>query len=72
VDNSFRPGTTGKEDLTPENALSHLFGVTIFNDFSARDIQMQEMMGLLGPAKGKDFATALGPWITTPGDAQGL
>jgi len=60
----FVIGQPGK-DLTPENALSHLFGVTIFNDFSARDIQMQEMMGLLGPAKGKDFATALGPWITT-------
>ncbi len=60
----FVIGRPGK-DLAPENALSHLFGVTIFNDFSARDIQMQEMMGLLGPAKGKDFATALGPWITT-------
>jgi len=60
----FVIGRTGK-DLTPENALSHLFGVTIFNDFSARDIQLQEMQGLLGPTKGKDFATALGPWITT-------
>ena len=60
----FVIGRSGK-DLTPENALSHLFGVTIFNDFSARDIQLQEMQGLLGPAKGKDFRTALGPWITT-------
>jgi 2-keto-4-pentenoate hydratase/2-oxohepta-3-ene-1,7-dioic acid hydratase in catechol pathway len=60
----FVIGRSGK-DLTPENALSHLFGVTIFNDFSARDIQLQEMQGLLGPTKGKDFATALGPWITT-------
>src|SRR6266516_2718806 len=60
----FVIGRSGK-DLTPENALSHLFGVTIFNDFSARDIQSQEMQGLLGPTKGKDFATALGPWITT-------
>jgi 2-keto-4-pentenoate hydratase/2-oxohepta-3-ene-1,7-dioic acid hydratase in catechol pathway len=60
----FVIGQAGK-DLTPEQALAALFGVTIFNDFSARDIQMQEMMGLLGPAKGKDFATALGPWITT-------
>ena len=60
----FVIGSSGK-DLTPENALSHLFGVTIFNDFSARDIQSQEMQGLLGPSKGKDFATALGPWITT-------
>jgi 2-keto-4-pentenoate hydratase/2-oxohepta-3-ene-1,7-dioic acid hydratase in catechol pathway len=60
----FVIGRAGK-DLTPEQAQAFLFGVTIFNDFSARDIQVQEMMGLLGPAKGKDFATALGPWITT-------
>jgi len=60
----FVIGRAGK-DLTPEQVKAYLFGVTIFNDFSARDIQMQEMMGLLGPAKGKDFATALGPWITT-------
>jgi 2-keto-4-pentenoate hydratase/2-oxohepta-3-ene-1,7-dioic acid hydratase in catechol pathway len=60
----FIIGRPGK-DLTPELAKAHLFGVTIFNDFSARDIQSIEMKGLLGPAKGKDFATALGPWITT-------
>ncbi len=60
----FIIGRSGK-DLTPEQARSYLFGVTIFNDFSARDIQSTEMKGLLGPAKGKDFATALGPWITT-------
>jgi 2-keto-4-pentenoate hydratase/2-oxohepta-3-ene-1,7-dioic acid hydratase in catechol pathway len=60
----FVIGRSGK-DLTPEQARAYLFGVTIFNDFSARDIQSTEMKGLLGPAKGKDFATALGPWITT-------
>ncbi len=60
----FVIGRTGK-DLTPEQVPSYLLGVTILNDFSARDIQMQEMQGLLGPAKGKDFSTALGPWITT-------
>ncbi len=60
----FVIGRAGK-DLTPEQAKAHLFGVTIFNDFSARDIQAREMQGRLGPAKGKDFATALGPWITT-------
>ena len=53
------------KDLTPKQAKAYLFGVTIFNDFSARDIQLHEMKGMLGPAKGKDFATALGPWITT-------
>jgi 2-keto-4-pentenoate hydratase/2-oxohepta-3-ene-1,7-dioic acid hydratase in catechol pathway len=52
-------------DLTPDEAIEHLLGVTIFNDFSARDIQGREMRGLLGPAKGKDFATGVGPWITT-------
>jgi 2-keto-4-pentenoate hydratase/2-oxohepta-3-ene-1,7-dioic acid hydratase in catechol pathway len=60
----FVIGRAGK-DLTPEQAKAHLFGVTILNDFSARDTQTREMQGLLGPAKGKDFATALGPWITT-------
>ncbi len=60
----FVIGRSGK-NLTPEQAKAYLFGVTIFNDFSARDIQSTEMKGLLGPAKGKDFATALGPWITT-------
>ncbi|HLL79396.1 MAG TPA: fumarylacetoacetate hydrolase family protein [Ktedonobacteraceae bacterium] len=57
-------GKTGR-NLSPGEALSHLFGVTIFNDFSARDIQRLEMSGGLGPAKGKDFATSLGPWIVT-------
>lgn len=52
----------------PENkARDHIAGYTIFNDFSARDIQMKEMGGRLGPAKGKDFDTgnAIGPWLVT-------
>ena len=52
-------------NLLPQEALSHLFGVTILNDFSARDVQGPEMSSGFGPSKGKDFATALGPWITT-------
>lgn len=52
-------------NLTPQNALASLFGVTILNDFSARDAQGPEMKTGFGPAKGKDFATALGPWIVT-------
>ncbi|MGH9120062.1 MAG: fumarylacetoacetate hydrolase family protein, partial [Acidimicrobiales bacterium] len=52
-------------DLRPDEARSHVFGVTIMNDFSARDLQMREMTASLGPAKGKDFATSIGPWITT-------
>ncbi|MBB4740554.1 2-keto-4-pentenoate hydratase/2-oxohepta-3-ene-1,7-dioic acid hydratase in catechol pathway [Actinoplanes octamycinicus] len=42
-----------------------VFGYTIFNDFSARDLQSREMKVGLGPAKGKDFASSLGPWIVT-------
>ena len=59
-------GKTGK-DIQPERAMEHIFGFTIFNDFSARDAQYVEMAGQLGPAKGKDFDTgnALGPWIVT-------
>jgi fumarylacetoacetate (FAA) hydrolase len=39
--------------------------MTIMNDFSARTLQMDEMKLSLGPAKGKDFATGLGPWLVT-------
>ena len=41
-------------------------GFTLLNDLSARDVQRAEMTVGLGPAKGKDFATSLGPWIATP------
>jgi fumarylacetoacetate (FAA) hydrolase len=41
-------------------------GFTLLNDWSARDIQRREMTVGLGPAKGKDFATSLGPWLVTP------
>jgi fumarylacetoacetate (FAA) hydrolase len=43
-----------------------LAGFMLMNDWSARDIQMREMQVGLGPAKGKDFATSLGPWLVTP------
>jgi 2-keto-4-pentenoate hydratase/2-oxohepta-3-ene-1,7-dioic acid hydratase in catechol pathway len=52
-------------DIPAEEANSYIAGYTIFNDFSARDIQLQEMQGNLGPAKGKDFANALGPYMVT-------
>jgi 2-keto-4-pentenoate hydratase/2-oxohepta-3-ene-1,7-dioic acid hydratase in catechol pathway len=52
-------------NLTPEAAASHIFGYTIMNDWSARDLQSREMKVRLGPAKGKDFGTSLGPWIVT-------
>ena len=59
-------GRRGK-NLGGNEALAHVFGYTIFNDFSARDAQYIEMQGQLGPAKGKDFDTgnALGPFILT-------
>lgn len=52
-------------NITPETARSHLFGVTIFNDFSARDLQGNEFAIGMGPTKSKDFAYGIGPWITT-------
>jgi fumarylacetoacetate (FAA) hydrolase len=52
-------------DLTAANADAAIFGMTIMNDFSARAVQMEEMKLSLGPAKGKDFATGLGPWLVT-------
>lgn len=57
----------GGVDIAPEEAASHVFGYTIFNDISARDAQATEMEGQLGPAKGKDFDTGnvLGPWLVT-------
>lgn len=52
-------------DLHPENARQHLFGITIFNDFSGRDLQLTEIAIGMGATKSKDFASAIGPWITT-------
>jgi 2-keto-4-pentenoate hydratase/2-oxohepta-3-ene-1,7-dioic acid hydratase in catechol pathway len=51
--------------LTPETAREHVFGYTILTDWSARDLQAREMRVNLGPAKGKDSATTLGPWLVT-------
>jgi 2-keto-4-pentenoate hydratase/2-oxohepta-3-ene-1,7-dioic acid hydratase in catechol pathway len=52
-------------DISAEEADEYIAGYTVFNDFSARDIQGQEMQGRLGPAKGKDFANAFGPYLVT-------
>lgn len=72
---SFRPdyelelgcviGMRGR-DIPASQALDHVFGYTVFNDFTARDLQ-HEMSGMLGPAKSKDFdgANVLGPCIVT-------
>jgi 2-keto-4-pentenoate hydratase/2-oxohepta-3-ene-1,7-dioic acid hydratase in catechol pathway len=55
-------------DIPKEKARDFIGGFTIFNDFSARDIQKREMGGRLGPAKGKDFdgGNAIGPVLVTP------
>ena len=58
-------GTEGR-DLEPGDAEGHIAGFTIMNDWSARDLQRREMKVGLGPAKAKDFATSLGPWLVTP------
>ncbi len=57
----------GGRDIAEADAMDHIFGYTIFNDFSARDTQLREMQGMLGPAKGKSFdaGNVFGPWIVT-------
>jgi 2-keto-4-pentenoate hydratase/2-oxohepta-3-ene-1,7-dioic acid hydratase in catechol pathway len=57
-------GGTG-HNLTPDQAQDRVFGFTIFNDFSARDLQAAEMGMGMGPQKCKDFAYGIGPWIVT-------
>jgi fumarylacetoacetate (FAA) hydrolase len=55
----------GGADLGIAQSDEAIFGMTIMNDWSARALQMEEMKLNLGPAKGKDFATSLGPWLVT-------
>ncbi|HLO12172.1 MAG TPA: fumarylacetoacetate hydrolase family protein [Pseudoneobacillus sp.] len=57
----------GKEgsNISREDAQDYIFGYCILNDWSARDLQRKEMKVGLGPAKGKDFATSIGPYILT-------
>lgn len=56
-----RPGS----NLSPEGAEEHIAGYMVMSDWSARDLQFREMRQLLGPAKGKDSATSLGPVLVT-------
>ncbi len=53
-------------DIPVEEAGAYIAGYTIMNDWSARDLQRKDMQLHLGPGKGKDFATSLGPWLVTP------
>lgn len=58
-------GHDGATNLTPAAGREAVFGYSVLNDWSARDVQAREMKVRLGPAKGKDFASTLGPWIVT-------
>lgn len=62
-------GREGK-DIAVEDAADYIVGYTIMNDWSARDMQAQDMKLNLGPGKGKDFATSLGPWLVTPDELE--
>jgi fumarylacetoacetate (FAA) hydrolase len=57
-------------DIPLERAGAFVFGYTIFNDWSARDVQRRETEVGLGPAKGKDFASSFGPAIVTPDELE--
>jgi fumarylacetoacetate (FAA) hydrolase len=57
---------TPVKNLEPDRAEEAIGGYAIFNDWSARDLQREETTVRLGPAKGKDFASTIGPWLVTP------
>ncbi|MEO8230214.1 MAG: fumarylacetoacetate hydrolase family protein [Chloroflexota bacterium] len=62
---------TTARDLRGQRAEEAIGGYTIFNDWSARDLQRDETTVRLGPAKGKDFASTIGPWLVTPDELTG-
>ena len=62
-------GKTGA-DITRDDAPTHIAGYTIFCDWSARDLQLQDMSMGLGPSKGKDGANTLGPMLVTPDELE--
>jgi fumarylacetoacetate (FAA) hydrolase len=57
---------TPVKDLSASRGEEAIGGYMLMNDWSARDLQRDETTVRLGPAKGKDFATTIGPWLTTP------
>lgn len=60
----------GGSNLTPGAAEACIGGYCVLNDWSLRDVQRREMSVGLGPAKGKDFASGLGPWLVTPDEIE--
>ncbi len=59
-------------NIKAEEADEYIGGLMIMNDMSARTLQMEEMLLNLGPAKGKDFATAVGPCLVTPDELEAI
>lgn len=57
-------------NISAKDADSYIAGYMIMNDMSARTLQMEEMILNLGPAKGKDFSTVIGPWLVTPDELE--
>ncbi len=57
-------------NFTAAEADEYIAGYCIMNDMSARTLQMEEMLLNLGPAKGKDFSTVIGPWMITPDELE--
>lgn len=57
-------------NITAAEADEYIAGYMIMNDMSARTLQMEEMLLNLGPAKGKDFSTVIGPWLVTPDELE--
>ncbi|WP_442588539.1 fumarylacetoacetate hydrolase family protein [Pedobacter sp. AW31-3R] len=57
-------------NITAAEADAYIAGYMIMNDMSARTLQMEEMLLNLGPAKGKDFSTVIGPWLVTPDELE--
>lgn len=57
-------------NIRASEADSYIAGYMIMNDLSARTLQMEEMQLNLGPAKGKDFSTVIGPWLVTPDELE--
>jgi len=62
-------GKNGR-NVRAEEADQYIAGFMIMNDMSARTLQMEEMLLNLGPAKGKDFCTVIGPWLVTPDELE--
>jgi fumarylacetoacetate (FAA) hydrolase len=61
---------TPVRDLDASRGVEAIGGYLILNDWSARDLQREETTVRLGPAKGKDFASSIGPWLVTPDELE--